>query len=80
MERRFYLCVALVALIIGILTIPAVAQSRTFYIDYVSGSNSNSGTSSSPWKTHPYMQTSAACTGFGSGTGLLARLRRPVHF
>ena len=47
--------------------LPAAAQSgRTFYIDYASGSNSNPGTKASPWKTHPYMQTSATCTGTGS--------------
>jgi hypothetical protein len=46
---------------------PALAQSgRTFYIDYASGSNGNPGSKASPWKTHPYMQTGAACTGSGS--------------
>lgn len=36
------------------------AQNRTFFIDYVGGSNSNNGTSeSTPWKTHPYMQTAS---------------------
>jgi hypothetical protein len=46
----------------------ATAQSgRTFYIDYASGSNANSGTSgSAPWKTHPYMNHSGACDG-GAG-------------
>jgi Bacterial Ig domain len=39
----------------------------TYYIDPASGSNSNNGTSTStPWKSHPYMSTSAACTGSGS--------------
>lgn len=43
------------------------ASATTYYISYSSGSNANSGTSqSAPWKTHPYMQTSAGCTGSGS--------------
>ncbi|HLV96768.1 MAG TPA: hypothetical protein VKS44_16365, partial [Candidatus Acidoferrales bacterium] len=38
----------------------------TYYIDPASGSNANNGTSTStPWKSHPYMSTSAACTGSG---------------
>jgi hypothetical protein len=44
----------------------ARAQGRTFYIDYAAGSNSNTGTKASPWKTHPYMQAGASCTGTGS--------------
>jgi len=37
--------------------------ARVFYIDYANGSNANPGTSrTAPWKTHPYMQTDAACT------------------
>jgi Bacterial Ig domain len=41
----------------------ARAQSgRTFYIDFSSGSNSNSGTSTStPWKSAPFMFHSAGC-------------------
>jgi hypothetical protein len=51
----------------GFASLPAAAQSgRTFYIDYNSGSNSNPGTKSAPWKTHPFMQTAAACTSTGS--------------
>jgi hypothetical protein len=43
------------------------ASATTYYISYSSGSNSNSGTSeAAPWKTHPYMQTGAGCTGTGS--------------
>ena len=39
----------------------------TYYISYSSGSNTNNGTSkSTPWKTHPYMQSAVACTGTGS--------------
>lgn len=65
---RIKLIFALITMIIGLASFPAAAQSgRTFYIDYASGSNSNSGTSnSSPWKSHPYMQTSTGCTGSGS--------------
>ena len=68
MVRRIKLIFAFVTIFIGFASFPAAAQSgRIFYIDYASGSNSNSGTSNSaPWKTHPYMQTSAACTGSGS--------------
>lgn len=47
--------------------LPAAAQSgRSFYIDYASGSNSNPGTKSAPWKSHPYMQPGTGCTGSGS--------------
>jgi hypothetical protein len=57
---------AAMAMLIGF-SLPAAAQSgRTFYIDYVGGSNANPGTEASPWKTHPYMQTGASCTGTGS--------------
>jgi hypothetical protein len=57
---------AVIMVLIGS-ALPAAAQSgRTFYIDYASGSNSNPGTKASPWKTHPYMQTAASCTGSGS--------------
>ncbi len=69
MVRRAYVIVfALVMALIGFATLPAAAQTgRTFYIDYASGSNSNSGSSkSTPWKTHPYMQTGANCTESGS--------------
>ena len=66
--RRIFFFTALITLVIGLVNSPAVAQSgRTFYIDYSGGSNANNGTSkSTPWKTHPYMQTSSACTGTGS--------------
>jgi hypothetical protein len=68
MVRHTYLVLAVIAILVGFASLPAAAQSgRTFYIDYASGSNSNSGTSeSTPWKTDPYMQTAAACTGTGS--------------
>ena len=43
------------------------ASATTYYISYSSGSNTNNGTSkSTPWKTHPYMQATAGCTGNGS--------------
>jgi len=66
--RRIHYVLVLTIALIGLASFPVAAQSgRTFYIDYASGSNSNNGTSNSaPWKTHPYMQTSAACTGTGS--------------
>jgi hypothetical protein len=66
--RRIYFIAALITILMGIGGLPAVAQSgRTFYIDYAGGSNGNNGTSqSTPWKTHPYMQASAACSGTGS--------------
>lgn len=68
MTRRASLIVAVVVAMIGIVSLPAGAQSgRVFYIDYSAGSNSNNGTSkSTPWKTSPYMQTGASCTGSGS--------------
>lgn len=48
-----------------IFTSPALAV-RTFFIDYIGGSNSNPGTQVSPWKSHPYMNHSVGCDG---GTG-----------
>ena len=67
MARRPFLFFALYAILTACLSLPAIAQSgRTFYIDYSSGSNSNPGTQSAPWKTHPYMQTGGSCTGSGS--------------
>lgn len=67
MARRIGFIAVLVAAFAGLASLPVAAQSgRTFYIDYVSGSNSNTGTQAAPWKTHPYMQSSAACTGSGS--------------
>jgi hypothetical protein len=63
----FTVSITMLILLLCFSSAPAATQSaRTFYIDYTSGSNSNSGTQASPWKTHPYMQTSAACTGSGS--------------
>lgn len=64
MVLRVSFVVALVTALIGFASSPAAAQSaRTFYIDYAGGSNANNGTSkSTPWKTHPYMQASSACT------------------
>jgi hypothetical protein len=41
-------------------------SSRTFYIDYGTGSDTNAGTKASPWKTHPFM---ACSTHPGSGAG-----------
>lgn len=68
MVRRINYIVAVIAALIGLMSLPAAAQSgRTFYIDYAGGSNGNSGTSSSsPWKSHPYMQSSGGCTGTGN--------------
>src|SRR5579862_904931 len=65
--RAHIIAVALVTALIGFTSLPAAAQSgRTFYIDYASGSNSNPGTKASPWKSHPYMQAGAGCTGGGT--------------
>ena len=36
------------------------SSARIFYVDYQSGSNSNSGTKEQPWKTHPYMNYQGA--------------------
>src|SRR6185437_6151741 len=38
------------------------AQSRTFYIDAATGSNSNFGTQASPWKSAPGMQNNTTCS------------------
>ena len=54
----------IISLLMIVCSSPVVAQSgRTFYIDYANGSNSNPGTQTSPWKTHPYMNNVSACTG-----------------
>ncbi len=46
---------------------PAPTTATTYYISYSTGANTNNGTSkSTPWKTHPFMQAAAACTGIGS--------------
>ena len=53
----------LLTLVLLLCAIPVFGQG-TYYIDYGSGSDSNSGTSQgSPWKTHPYM----ACSGGSHG-------------
>ena len=73
-RRTHFIAVALVTALIGFTSLPTTAQSgRTFYIDYASGSNSNPGTKASPWKSHPYMQAGAGCT--GSGTAQHTRTR-----
>ena len=55
------------ALVSAELYTPGRTASATFYISYSTGSNTNTGTSkSTPWKTHPYMQSAPACTGTGS--------------
>src|SRR5690348_10733218 len=69
MVRRIYvIAFASVMALIGFAGLPAAAQAgRTFYIDYAGGSNFNNGTSkSTPWKTHPYMQSGSGCTESGS--------------
>jgi hypothetical protein len=39
------------------LSLTSVAHAATYYIDYVSGSDANSGTSkTAPWQRHPYMK------------------------
>jgi hypothetical protein len=58
---------SLFVIVLGSLLFAGRASATTYYISYSSGSNANSGTSqASPWKTHPYMQASAGCTGTGS--------------
>ncbi len=67
---RTFIGVALLSVLSLLVAGAAHAQTRTFYIDYTSGSNSNSGSSkSTPWKTHPYMQTGSGCTGGVTGWG-----------
>jgi hypothetical protein len=65
MVRRVGSSFAVIAVLICFAACPVLAQSgRIFYVDSVSGSNSNSGTSeSSPWKSAPYMTHSSACDG-----------------
>jgi hypothetical protein len=55
------------AIFVSFFLFAGCASATTYYISFSSGSNTNNGTSeSTPWKTHPYMQTAAACTGTGS--------------
>jgi len=43
---------------IALLLIPLAAFAATYYVDYSSGVDTNTGTTkSTPWKHHPYMQT-----------------------
>ncbi len=61
MKRILFLTILL------LISFPVYGVSATYYIDYVAGANVNNGTSTgTPWKTHPYMPTAAACTGTGS--------------
>jgi hypothetical protein len=56
---RFALFFVLALLATGV---AGAQSSRTFYIDYAAGSNSNPGTSEgAPWKTHPLMQHGGSC-------------------
>ena len=58
----------MIILTIFILLIASPCFGATYYIDYTLGDNTNNGTSTStPWKTHPYMQDVDNCTG-GVGT------------
>ncbi|HKS66735.1 MAG TPA: hypothetical protein VJR26_05815 [Candidatus Acidoferrales bacterium] len=66
MVRQIRFLVVLLAGLALLAVARADAQGRTFYISYSSGSNSNPGTQSAPWKTHPYMSSGSACTGTGS--------------
>jgi hypothetical protein len=55
------------AIFVSFFLFAGCASATTYYISFSSGSNGNNGTSeSTPWKTHPYMQTASACTGTGS--------------
>jgi hypothetical protein len=50
-----------------ILVVACTVHAASYYISFSSGSNSNNGTSTStPWKSHPYMQAGSGCTGSGS--------------
>lgn len=58
---------SLFLLFLGYFLFAGCASATTYYISYSSGSNANNGTSqSTPWKTHPYMQTRSSCTGTGN--------------
>ena len=55
------------AIFLSVFVFAGCASATTYYISFSSGSNANNGTSkSTPWKTHPYMQSAAGCTGTGS--------------
>ena len=57
LKQQVRLWLVLTALFLVFGTVSAAAQSaRTFYIDWDSGSDSNSATArTAPWKRHPYM-------------------------
>lgn len=38
----------------------------TYYIDFTNGANTNPGTKTNPWKSHPYMRSATGCTTSGS--------------
>src|SRR5579862_5197918 len=59
--KRLLLGIALA--LIALTASPAFGQTK-YYLDFSSGSNSNSGTSSaSPWKSRPGMQQVSGCGG-----------------
>jgi hypothetical protein len=54
----------ILALIFLILFSSDIAVGATYYIDFSHGSNSNTGlSSSSAWRSHPYMKNNFACNG-----------------
>ena len=55
------------AIFLSVFVFAGCASATTYYISFSSGSNANDGLSkSTPWKTHPYMQSASGCTGTGS--------------
>lgn len=61
--RRFFAFLVFGALASASSYIAITRAASNFYIDIVSGSNSNPGTKASPWKSAPGMQTGAGCGG-----------------
>jgi hypothetical protein len=61
--------VSLTALVFAVFFSPALACAQsTYYIDFVSGSDSNNGTAKgTPWKHHPYMSGWAGSYSHSSG-------------
>src|SRR6185437_10953172 len=59
---RYTLAIFCLIAMAGICSSTVRAQSRTFYIDAATGSNSNFGTQASPWKSAPGMQNNTTCS------------------
>ena len=57
----------LIVKILVVLLLASPCWGDSYYIDFTGGANTNNGTATgTAWKSHPYMQTAAACSGTGA--------------